>query len=256
LAASTQGRHGHLRVDVLVDACEAALVQAGNRLIVALDVSSREQVSELLAQLAGIPSWVKIGLELFTSLGPSIVEEVARRGHSVMLDLKLHDIPETVARATASISNLGAGLCTVHASGGRHMLEAAAAGAGNMHILAVTVLTSLDEQDLIDIGAVGPVEALVVRRAKLAIQAGCGGVVASPNEVSALRRELPEAAWIVTPGVRPAGAASGDQKRIMTPAAARRAGADLIVVGRPIRDAADPAAMARAIIAELEGATA
>lgn len=229
-------------------------MQPGNRLVVALDVSSRGQVEALLARLAGVPSWVKIGLELFTSLGPSIVEEVARRGHSVMLDLKLHDIPETVARATAAVAKLGAGLCTVHASGGRHMLEAAAAGAGPMRILAVTVLTSLDEQDLVDIGAVGPVEALVVRRARLAIQAGCGGVVASPNEVAALRREIPAAAWIVTPGVRPAGAASGDQKRVTTPAAARRAGADLVVVGRPIRDAAEPAVMAQAIVDELASA--
>ncbi len=227
----------------------------GNRLIVALDVSTRDQVEALLARLAGVPSWVKIGLELFTSLGPSIVEEVARRGHSVMLDLKLHDIPETVARATAAVANLGAGLCTVHAAGGRHMLEAAAAGAGRMRILAVTVLTSLDEADLVDIGAVGPIEALVVKRAKLATQAGCGGVVASPNEVAALRRELPVNAWIVTPGVRPLGSASGDQKRVTTPAAARSAGADLVVVGRPVRDAADPAAMAQAIVDELAAAS-
>ncbi len=222
----------------------------GNRLIVALDVSTRAQVEELLARLRGVPSWVKIGLELFTSLGPSIVEEVAKR-HSVMLDLKLHDIPETVARATAAVANLGAGLCTVHAAGGRHMLEAAAAGAGKMRILAVTVLTSLDEADLVDIGAQGPVESLVVKRAKLASSAGCAGVVASPNEVTALRRELPAAAWIVTPGVRPAGAAAGDQKRVTTPSAARAAGAELGGVGRPIRDAADPAAMAQAIVDEL-----
>jgi orotidine-5'-phosphate decarboxylase len=226
-------------------------VQPGNRLIVALDVSTRDQVETLLTRLAGIPSWVKIGLELFTSLGPSIVEDVARRGHSVMLDLKLHDIPETIARATASVANLGAGLCTVHAAGGRQMLEAAAAGAGAMRILAVTVLTSLDESDLAEIGDIGPIEALVVRRAKLATQAGCGGIVASPNEVAALRRSLPAGSWIVTPGVRPSGAAMGDQKRVTTPAAARSAGADLVVVGRPIRDAADPAAMAQAIIDEI-----
>lgn len=226
-------------------------MQPGNRLIVALDVSTRDQVETLLTRLAGIPSWVKIGLELFTSLGPSIVEDVARRGHAVMLDLKLHDIPETVARATASVANLGAGLCTVHAAGGRHMLEAAAAGAGAMRILAVTVLTSLDESDLAEIGDIGPIEALVVRRAKLATDAGCGGIVASPNEVAALRRSLPAASWIVTPGVRPSGAAMGDQKRVTTPAAARSAGADLVVVGRPIRDAADPAAMAQAIVDEL-----
>lgn len=226
-------------------------MQPGNRLIAALDVSTKEQVDDLLARLQGVPSWVKIGLELFTSLGPSIVEDVAKRGHAVMLDLKLHDIPETVARATAAVANLGAGLCTVHAAGGRHMLEAAVAGAGGMRILAVTVLTSLDEADLHDIGAVGPIEALVVRRATLAVGAGCGGIVASPNEVAALRNALPSTCWLVTPGVRPAGSSHGDQKRVTTPGAARSAGADLVVVGRPIRDAADPAAMARAIVAEL-----
>jgi orotidine-5'-phosphate decarboxylase len=230
-------------------------VQPGNRLIVALDVSTKEQVETLLSRLAGVPSWAKIGLELFTALGPSIVEEVARRGHSVMLDLKLHDIPETVARATAAVANLGAGLCTVHAAGGRHMLEAAVAEAGTMRILAVTVLTSLDEADLADIGDIGPIEALVVRRAMLATGAGCGGVVASPNEVAALRRSLPASAWLVTPGVRPRGTATGDQKRVTTPAAARSAGADLVVVGRPIRDAADPAAMAQSIVDELAAAT-
>lgn len=226
-------------------------MQPGNRLIAALDVSTKEQVDDLLARLQGVPSWVKIGLELFTSLGPSIVEDVAKRGHAVMLDLKLHDIPETVARATAAVANLGAGLCTVHAAGGRHMLEAAVAGAGGMRILAVTVLTSLDEADLHDIGAVGPIEALVVRRATLAVRAGCGGIVASPNEVAALRNALPSTCWLVTPGVRPAGSSHGDQKRVTTPGAACSAGADLVVVGRPIRDAADPAAMARAIVAEL-----
>lgn len=218
-------------------------MQPGNRLIAALDVSTKEQVDDLLAKLQGVPSWVKIGLELFTSLGPSIVEDVAKRGHAVMLDLKLHDIPETVARATAAVANLGAGLCTVHAAGGRQMLEAAVAGAGSMRILAVTVLTSLDEADLKDIGAVGPIEALVVRRATLAVRAGCGGIVASPNEVAALRNALPPTCWLVTPGVRPAGSSHGDQKRVTTPGAARRAGADLVVVGRPIRDAADPAAI-------------
>ncbi|MEZ4358807.1 MAG: orotidine-5'-phosphate decarboxylase [Kofleriaceae bacterium] len=224
----------------------------GNRLIVALDVASRVEVDSLLDRLAGVPSWVKVGLELFTSLGPSIVEHVAARGYSVMLDLKLHDIPETVARATASVSNLGAGLCTVHAAGGRAMLTAAAESARSMRVLAVTVLTSQDERDLEDIGARGPIETLVLRRATLATQAGCGGVVASPAEAASLRAVLPPDAWIVTPGVRPRGAALGDQKRVTTPAEARRSGADLIVVGRPIRDAADPAATAQAIIDELD----
>jgi orotidine-5'-phosphate decarboxylase len=168
-----------------------------------------------------------------------------------MLDLKLHDIPETVARATARVASLGAGLLTVHAGGGRAMLEAAVKAAGDMRILAVTVLTSLDDADLAAIGAQAPVEDLVKRRADLAAAAGCHGVVASPREAAAVRARVPEGFLIVTPGVRPAGSATGDQKRVTTPAQARASGADLVVVGRPLRDAADPAAAARAIAAEL-----
>jgi orotidine-5'-phosphate decarboxylase len=168
-----------------------------------------------------------------------------------MLDLKLHDIPETVARATARIAALGAGLVTVHAGGGRAMLEAAVAAAGELRVLAVTVLTSLDDADLAQVGCHGPVGELVLRRAELAVAAGCAGIVASPHEVAAVRARVPAGFLIVTPGVRPAGAAAGDQKRVMTPRDARQAGADLIVVGRPLRDATDPAAAARAIVAEL-----
>ena len=222
----------------------------GNRLIAALDTPTRAEADALLARLDGAPSWVKIGLELFCAEGPGIVRDYVARGLHVMLDLKLHDIPETVARAAARVAQLGAGLLTVHAGGGRAMLEAAVAAAGEMKILAVTVLTSLDDADLAQIGAQGPVGELVRRRAELAAKAGCAGVVASPHEVAAVRsvaRDL----LVVTPGVRPAGSAAGDQKRVMTPRQARDAGADLVVVGRPLRDAADPAAAARAIIAEL-----
>ena len=224
----------------------------GNRLIAALDAPTRAEADALVARLGDVPSWLKIGLELFCSEGPSIVSEHVGRGRAVMLDLKLHDIPETVARATARVASLGAGLLTVHAGGGFAMLEAAVAAAGpSMRVLAVTVLTSLDEADLVAIGAPGPVADLVRRRAELAIAAGCAGVVASPHEVAAVRAIAPAGFLIVTPGVRPAGTAVGDQKRVMTPAAARAAGADLVVVGRPLRDAADPAAAARAIVAEL-----
>jgi orotidine-5'-phosphate decarboxylase len=223
----------------------------GNRLIVPLDVSSAAEADEFLARLGGVPSWIKIGLELFCAEGPAIVTALAGRGLRVMLDLKLHDIPETVARATARVASLGAGLLTVHAGGGRAMLEAAVANAGATKVLAVTVLTSLDDADLAQIGAVGPVGELVRRRAELAISAGCHGVVASPHEVAAVRAVAPAGFLIVTPGVRPAGSAAGDHKRVMTPAEARRAGADLVVVGRPVRDAADPAAAARAIVTEL-----
>jgi len=224
----------------------------GNRLIAALDTPTRADADALVARLGGVPSWFKIGLELFCSEGPAIVREHVGSGRAVMLDLKLHDIPETVARATARVAELGAGLLTVHAGGGRAMLEAAVTAAGPAtRVLAVTVLTSLDEQDLADVGAQGPVADLVTRRARLAISAGCAGVVASPHEVAAIRAIAPPAFLIVTPGVRPAGAAVGDQKRVMTPKQARDAGADLVVVGRPLRDASDPAAAARAIVAEL-----
>ncbi len=224
----------------------------GNRLIAALDAPTRIQADALVARLAGVPSWVKIGLELFCAEGPSIVRDYVARGMSVMLDLKLHDIPETVARATARISELGAGLVTVHAGGGRAMLDAAVQAAGTAtRVLAVTVLTSLDDADLAQIGAQGPVRELVRLRAQLAVAAGCAGVVASPHEVAAIRAIAAAPFLIVTPGVRPEGAAAGDQKRVMTPKQARAAGADLVVLGRPLRDAADPAAAARAVIAEL-----
>jgi orotidine-5'-phosphate decarboxylase len=224
---------------------------AGNRLIAALDVPSAGEAEALLARLGGVPSWIKIGLELFCAEGPPIVARCAARGQGVMLDLKLHDIPETVARAAARVAALGAGLVTVHAGGGRAMLEAAVRSAGATRVLAVTVLTSLDDADLAEIGAQGPVAALVRRRAELAIAAGCHGVVASPHEVAAIRAIAPPGFLVVTPGVRPAGSAAGDQKRVMTPREARAAGADLVVVGRPLRDAPDPAAAARAVALEL-----
>jgi len=205
----------------------------------------------LVTRLGGVPSWVKVGLELFCAEGPAIVRDYAKRGLSVMLDLKLHDIPETVARATARVASLGAGLLTVHAGGGRAMLEAAVKHAGEMRVLAVTVLTSLDDGDLADIGAQGPVGELVKRRAELAHKAGCHGIVASPHEVAAVRALVPREFLIVTPGVRPAGSAAGDQKRVMTPQQARAAGSDLVVVGRPLRDAPDPAEAARAVVTEL-----
>ena len=223
----------------------------GNRLIAALDAPSRRDADALVERMGGVPSWCKIGLELFCSEGPAIVADYVAHGRRVMLDLKLHDIPETVARATARVAALGAGLLTVHADGGRAMLEAAVKAAGATRVLAVTVLTSLDDGDLGDIGAQGPVRELVVRRARLAIAAGCAGVVASPHEIAAVRAIAPAGFLIVTPGVRPAGAAAGDQKRVMTPRQAREAGADLVVVGRPLRDAADPAVAARAIVDEL-----
>lgn len=225
----------------------------GNRLIAAIDAPGRAEADQLIEQLGGVPSWIKLGLELFCAEGPSVVAHHVARGRRVMLDLKLHDIPETVGRATARVAALGAELLTVHAAGSRAMLEAAVreAGRDTLRVLAVTVLTSLDEADLALIGAQGPMRELVVRRARLAIDAGCAGVVTSPREAAAVRAIAPPGFLIVTPGVRPADATAGDQKRVMTPREARAAGADLIVVGRPLRHAPDPAAAARAIVADL-----
>lgn len=225
----------------------------GNRLIAAIDAPGRADADALVDRLAGVPSWLKIGLELFCAEGPQIVADYVARGRRVMLDLKLQDIPETVARATARIATLGAGLLTVHASGGRAMLEAAVRSAGDAHVLAVTVLTSLDEADLAQVGAQGPIGELVVTRARLAIAAGCAGVVTSPHEIAAVRAIAPSGFLIVTPGVRAADDARGDQKRVLTAREARAAGADLVVVGRPLRNARDPAAAAHALVAELAG---
>lgn len=231
-------------------------VEVGNRLIAALDVEDRAQADALVERLRGEASWLKIGLELFCTVGPSIVRDYVAAGRRVMLDLKLHDIPETVGRATRQVAALGAGLLTVHASGGPAMLAAAVANAGATKILAVTVLTSFDARDLAATGVDSALEDQVVRLATLAKDAGCAGIVTSPREAAAVRAACGADFLIVTPGVRPAAADAprDDQKRVATPAMARNAGADLIVVGRPLRDATDPAAAARAIAAELASA--
>ncbi len=227
------------------------------RLIVALDLPERSQADELATSLETAVSWYKIGLELYSSEGPGLVRDYVKSGRRVFVDLKLHDIPATVARATARLAGLGAGLLTIHSSGGKAMMRAAVEAAAEgqqqsrLKILAVTALTSLDQDDLVAVGISMPMRKLVVQRALLAVDAGCDGVVASPHEASAIRAVVPEDFLIVTPGVRPEGAAAGDQKRVMTPAQARAAGSDMIVVGRPIRDASHPLAAAQRIIAEL-----
>jgi orotidine-5'-phosphate decarboxylase len=232
----------------------------GNRVIVALDVPGRAEADDLVQRLGGAASWVKIGLELFCAAGPAIVRDYAASGPRVMLDLKLHDIPKTVERATAAVARLGAGLLTIHAAGGRAMMEAAveaARDAGDTKILAVTVLTSMDDADLKATGHAGTSAQIVIERARLALDSGCDGVVASALEAALLRASLPQSFLIVTPGIRRMGGdissetISGDQKRVASARQARRAGADLIVVGRPIRDAEDPAAAARALVHEL-----
>lgn len=237
----------------------------GNRIVVALDVAARREADDLIRRLGGSASWVKVGLELFTSAGPEVVRDYVAHGLKVMLDLKLHDIPQTVERATAQVATLGAGLLTVHASGGKPMLEAAVKAAraaaapdgSRMRVLAVTVLTSMDDADLADTGQSTPGAMLVLKRARLAAEAGCDGVVASALEAALIRASLPPSFLIVTPGIRRMGGdhesatLAGDQKRIASPIQARRAGADLIVVGRPVRDAEDPAAACRAMAHEI-----
>jgi orotidine-5'-phosphate decarboxylase len=228
-----------------------------DRLIVALDVPGLPEAEALLDRLAGVVGVFKVGATLFTAAGPAAVEVVQKRGGRVFLDLKYHDIPAQVGGAVREAARLGVAMLTVHAAGGREMLRAAAAAgaeAGRDHprILAVTVLTSLDRAALQkELQVPIAVEGHVVHLAGLAREAGCDGVVASPREARALRTVLGPGWLIVTPGVRPAGAEAGAQARVTTPAAARQAGADYVVVGRPITAAADPAAAAEAILREL-----
>lgn len=239
-----------------------SLDDARRRLIVALDVGERATLLALARALQGRVGAVKVGLEAFTSHGPSLVRELADLGLSVFLDLKLHDIPNTVERAAAACARLGASMFTVHAAGGPAMLRGAVAGAaagvpGGCSpplVLAVTVLTSLDEATLGRLGLPGSVAERVETWAAMAQACGCGGMVCSPREVALLRQRLGDAPVLVTPGIRPAGAAAGDQSRIATPAAAIRDGASYLVVGRPIIAAADPAGAAEAIVAEIRAA--
>ncbi len=231
---------------------------AKDRLIVALDVPGATQALHLVASLGDSVSTFKIGKQLFTAAGPSLVREVVSSGRKVFLDLKFHDIPNTVGSAVKSAAELGVSMLTVHASGGSKMLKAAAEAAAQSSaqpmVLAVTVLTSLTDADLQEIGVNGNVLTQVLRLGALARAAGCGGLVASAREAGELRRELGEGFAIVTPGVRPAGAAVGDQARVVTPGDAIAAGATHLVVGRPIIEAADPAKAAAEIVAEIEKA--
>jgi orotidine-5'-phosphate decarboxylase len=229
---------------------------AAERVIVALDVPDRAGLASFLDRLEGQARFCKVGLELFVAEGAAAVEAVQKRGAKVFLDLKLHDIPETVARAVAVAAGLGAELLTVHTAGGGEMMRRAVATAqGRPGILGVTVLTSLSEEDLRADGIGGSMRDAVVRRAKLAASAGATGIVCSPQEVADVRAACPTLALVV-PGVRPAGAALGDQKRVATPKSAIAAGADYLVVGRPIRDAANPAQAFAEIVGEVAAALA
>jgi orotidine-5'-phosphate decarboxylase len=225
------------------------------RLIVALDVSSGGEAQKLVARVGDAAGIYKVGLQLFTSEGPSIVRDLVASGRRIFLDLKLHDIPTTVALAVKSAAELGVHMLTVHASGGTAMLRAATeAAAGRINILAVTVLTSLNDEDMREIGISGRVSDQVLRMAALAQSAGCQGIVTSPRESLTVRKSLGEGFAIVTPGIRPAGADANDQQRTATPEQAISNGASHIVVGRPITHAHDPAAAAGAVILEMEQA--
>jgi orotidine-5'-phosphate decarboxylase len=206
-----------------------------------------------LDSLGEAPSLVKIGLELFTSQGPSVVKAVQSRGSQVFLDLKFHDIPNTVSHAVKSAAGLGVAMTTLHASGGPVMMEAAAkaAGGSDLLLLAVTVLTSMDAGQLSSTGIGTEPKEQVLRLAGLASASGIGGIVCSPLEVAAIRSSLGNGLRIVTPGVRPTWASAGDQKRVMTPSEAIAAGSDWLVIGRPITAAENPREAYAKVVAEL-----
>jgi orotidine-5'-phosphate decarboxylase len=231
---------------------------ARDRLIVALDFPSAASALQLVDRLEGRVSWFKVGLELYLAAGPSIVETLRNRGFHLFVDLKLHDIPNTVAGAVHSLASHGASLLTVHASGGRPMLhaavEAAARNPDGPGILAVTVLTSMDVEQLEQTGVPGAVALQVQRLAELAACAGVAGMVCSPLEVAQLRSTLGTGPLLVVPGIRPIGASTDDQSRIATPASAIHDGASYLVVGRPIAKSPDPAAAVEAILHQIEQA--
>ena len=228
---------------------------ARERLIVALDVPTAQAARDLVDRLEGTCQWFKVGMELFTACGPSAVKLLTDRGLSVFLDLKFHDIPNTVSGAVRSAAALGVGMLTLHAGGGPAMLEAARQALEGLpdapQLLAVTVLTSMNAEQLKAVGVRRTAARQVELLAKTGLKAGINGFVCSPEEVGELRRLTGKEGVLVTPGIRPAGADAGDQKRLATPGAALRKGASYLVVGRPITQAAEPAAAAAAILAEM-----
>jgi len=226
-----------------------------DQLIIALDVPTAAEARKLVAAVGDAGVFYKVGKQLFTAEGPQVVRELTAAGKKVFLDLKYHDIPSTVAGAVGEAAKLGVDMVTVHASGGGKMLRAAVEAAKarpGMAVLAVTVLTSFEDDDLDKIGVRGHVLDQVMRLAAIALADGCQGLVASAREARQLRAEFGNEFLLVTPGVRPAGAAVGDQARVVTPEEAFAAGASHIVVGRPITGASDPAAAVRGIMSGTE----
>ena len=230
---------------------------ARDRLIVALDVSSSADARRIVATLGESVHTFKVGKQLFTAEGPQVVRDLVSSGRKVFLDLKYHDIPNTVGAAVREATKLGASMLSVHASGGGAMLRSAVEAARDVNpavkILGVTVLTSVTDSDLEKMGVRGGVVDQVLRLAAMALANGCQGIIASAREASELRNELGNEFLIVTPGVRPAGTGHGDQARVVTPEEAISSGASYIVVGRPITHAADPAAEAKAILGQISG---
>lgn len=230
-------------------------IQAKERLVFALDVPTAKAAEAILDCVRESVGVIKIGLELFVSEGPAVVRMVQKYGKPVFLDLKVLDIAETVQRTTAQIADIGVSFLTVHAE--RKALAASVKGRANhpeMKILAVTVLTTLDQADLRESGYDGTIEQTVVARARMAAEVGCDGVIASGKEPAAIRSAINSPLVIVTPGVRPAGRGVDEHARAATPRQAIHAGADYVVVGRPIRDAPDPCAAAQAIVDEMQAA--
>jgi orotidine-5'-phosphate decarboxylase len=226
-----------------------------SHLAIALDYPDATQALALVDRLGDTCQWYKVGMELYYAAGNHIVQQLRDRGFNVFLDLKLHDIPNTVAGAVRSATQAGASLLTLHASGGSAMMSAAAEAAtapGSPRLLAVTVLTSMDANELAGIGITALPAEQVLRLARLAQASGINGMVCSPEEVAILRKETGPDSLLVVPGIRPAGSDLGDQKRVATPIQAINDGASLLVVGRPITRATDPAAAARAVLQEIE----
>lgn len=233
--------------------------EAAAKIMVALDYPNAKEAEKLIQQLSGIPCYLKVGMQLFYAAGPAFVEGLKQRGFRVFLDLKMHDIPNTVKGGAASITSLGVDMFNVHAAGGRAMMEAAMEGVAQASssitrptVIAVTQLTSTNQEVMNkEIGIAGTVEDTVIRYAQLTKAAGLDGVVASPSEVIAIKEACGTAFQTITPGIRPKGTAANDQSRIMTPSEALKQGTDYMVIGRPITAAVDPRAAIESIIEEL-----